>query len=153
MESNLKNIAEKIRFIKNNANLVQSHLETTTVQKETEIDLSFALQNTNRTFLRKAKSIIQSYEITLLDEFKLNYLVLGFLLFFLYTIVILIFTDLFEFLLITFNYFFQTTFRYFLFKLIKFKRRFRHHHFYVSHIFVKTVLQDILRFQEVDSQA
>ena len=153
MDSQIKNAAKNFRFIKNNANLIQSHLVTTVAQKETEITMNFVLQNTTCEFSSKVKSIIQSYDVTLIDELKLNYLVLGILLFVFYTIVILIFTDLFEFLLILFSYFFQTIFNYFLFKLIKFKRRFRHHQFYVSHNFVTTLLGEIIRFQEVDSPA
>ena len=153
MDDHMKNIAKKIHFIKNNGNLKPIDLETTTLYEETDISINLVSQNTNSTFSRKVIGIIQSYDITLIDSLKLNYLVLGILLAIFNILLILIFTDLFEFLMIVFYYFFQTTYQYFLFKLIKLKRRIRHHRFYVRLILVKTLLEEILRYPYIDSQA
>jgi hypothetical protein len=153
MDSQMKNIAKKIHLIKNSGNLKQIYFETTTSYKETDISINLVSQNTNSTFSKKVMRIIQSYDITLIDGFKINYLVLGILLTIFNLILIFIFSDLFEFLMIVFYYFFQTTYQYFLIKLIKLKRRVRHHRFYVRLILVKTLLEEILKYPYIDSQA
>ena len=103
-------------------------------------------------------SFLKSYDIIIIDDLKINFLVLGCILGLFYSLVLLVCTDFLEVLILTvlillevLIFCFQKISSYFLYKLYKCKKRIRNKSYYFCSCLVNIFIENMNRNEELDS--
>jgi hypothetical protein len=103
-------------------------------------------------------SFLKSYDIIVIDDLKINFLVLGCILGLFYSLVLLVCTDFLEVLILTvlillevLIFCFQKISSYFLYKLYKCKKRIRNKSYYFCSFLVNIFIENMNRNEELDS--